>query len=68
MGVKRKLTKGREIVHDLEEVFSQFLEEKAALNKSPATLTSYKWSFAATSAHNTSIPTNNRQRAKKMVK
>jgi len=36
MAVKRKLTKGKEIVYQVEEVFEQFIEEKASLNKSMA--------------------------------
>ena len=33
MAVKRKLTKGKEIVYHVEEVFGQLAEEKASLNK-----------------------------------
>ena len=45
MGVKRKLTKAvrREVY--IEEVFQDYLAEKKALNKSPATITSAMGSF-----------------------
>ena len=45
MGVKRKLTKAVQREVYIEEVFQDYLAEKKALNKSPATITSAMGSF-----------------------
>ena len=45
MGVKRKLTKAVQREVYIEEVFQDYLAEKKALNKSPATITSAAGSF-----------------------
>lgn len=45
MGVKRKLTKAAQREVYIEEVFQDYLAEKKALNKSPATITSAMGSF-----------------------
>ena len=45
MGVKRKLTKAVQREVYIEEVFQDYLAEKKALNKSPATITSTMGSF-----------------------
>lgn len=45
MGIKRKLTKAVQREVYIEEVFQDYLAEKKALNKSPATITSAMGSF-----------------------
>jgi len=45
MGTKRTVGKAKDVRLTIEDVFERFIGEKAALNKSPATLQTYRGTF-----------------------